>query len=225
MTVGEKKTQTDLLIIQSMCHKWRTVSPWCLWSFPWNWSGATDVLNKSMPRLARKKNGISLCGLPTEHTAFPSIFREATEAQSPPFTIQLNLLTGTRSLPARLVISGHLSLPEAVSGLQQAQCYTSLQTNGDNHGLCKFFPWGCFLFHRPACIACFIFLIHFCSSLSHTVPHMFLWVGVSGHRSQWFPALAPQKPWTASTSVPSFPDHKVNMTIAPTSQVSCETKV
>lgn len=134
------------------------------------------------PGWPEKNNGISLCGLPTEHTAFPSIFREATEAQSPPFTIQLNLLTGTRSPPACLVISGHLPLPEEVSGLQQAQCYTSQQTNGDNHALCEFFPWGCFLFHRPACITCFIFLIHFCSSLSHTVPHLFLWVGVSGQQ-------------------------------------------
>lgn len=134
------------------------------------------------PGWPEKNNGISLCGLPTEHTAFSSIFRKAREAHSLPFTIQLNLLTGTHSPPALLVISGHLSLPEAVSGLQQVQCYISQQTNGDNHALCKFFPWGCFLFHRPACVTCFIFLIHFCSSLSHTVPHLFLWVGVSGQQ-------------------------------------------
>lgn len=34
--------------------------------------------------LARKSNGISLCGLPTEHAAFLSISREETEAQTPP---------------------------------------------------------------------------------------------------------------------------------------------
>lgn len=132
--------------------------------------------------LARKRNGISLCELLPKHTAFLSILREEKETETPPFTIQLNLLTGTRSPQALLVISGRLPLPEEVTGLQQAVCYVSQQTNGDNHALCKFFPWGCSLFHRPARISCCIFLLNFCSSLSHTILHSFLWVGVSGQQ-------------------------------------------
>lgn len=94
-----------------------------------------------MSMLARKSNGISLCELPPEHTAFLAILREETEAQTPPFTVQLNLLTGTRSPQALLVVSGYLSLPEEVSGLQQDQCYNSQQTN-ETTMLCVSFSRG-----------------------------------------------------------------------------------
>lgn len=45
------------------------------------------------------------------------------------------------------------------------------------------------------------------------------------NKGQWFLTLVPQQPWMASTTMPSFPDQKMSVVIAPTSQLCCETKV